>query len=228
MSAFLSRRFLCLPPTFSPSFPHLTSTHLSLLLPSPQHCLYQQEESTFAQSREFGFLIADPTQAGTALTLAYTLKLDRLSDPTYLLPSLCARLGLQCRPEQRGLDCNLWVVGTAHSVGLTEAEAAQVLVDGAAALIRLEKLLERGDSEGFAHAVAGLPRAFALPPVFSAPRQRDSDDDGDEEGAVAVRVAVSADDDYPVLTPAHTSLMAKHMTRELYKVRGGRYVRMYI
>lgn len=181
-----------------------------------EHALYQDSESSFAVSNEFGFLSTCPSKCGTGLEMEYTIKLDNLNSPVYGLHALSARLGLVCSPSQGSLNSTEWNFSVIHRIGCSEVEMMQTLVDGVSSLIAMEKCLEKKDVDAFAHMCDMLPKRFTLSQTFSGRGTFTASEDIDDTQERFSRVAVNPEDDYPVFTPAHTSLMAKHLTPELY------------
>lgn len=197
-----------------------------------EQSLMEGSETKLAESSDFGFLTSCPSKSGTALEMEYSLKLDNLNSPVYNLRALCARLGLACWPQQDGLSSTVWTVAVLHHVGCSEVEMMQTLVDGVKTLITLEKSLEKRDSERFARLVDTLPKRFSLGKILrrsgggASGRRKGGGDDNDltsatddsvnSSSSLNERVSINPDDDYPLFSPQHESLMAKHMTRELY------------
>jgi len=189
-----------------------------------EHCLFQDSETSFAISDEFGFLTSCPSKCGTALDVEYAIKLDQLNSPVYGLHEICARLGLKCAPVQEGIESTVWRVSAVHHVGCSEVEMMQTLVDGVVALIAMEKCLEKNDSDGFSYLVNLLPKVYVMATVQGGQRgDEDNDDDNNNTNnnnnnspASFSKVAVNPEDDYPLFSAQHSSLMSKHLTRELY------------
>ncbi|EQC41958.1 hypothetical protein SDRG_00807 [Saprolegnia diclina VS20] len=171
------------------------------------------EDSIKAKGREFmyddhlGFIGTCPSNLGTGLRASVMIKLPKLSEDLERFEKLCGLLNLQPRGmngEHSASVGGVYDVSNKQRIGYSEAELVQTMINGIRLLIDLEKKLEAGES------IDGLLPTERVPnPVIEAPTTTSAE-------KASIDVKPSSEVNYPDFTPKHKSLMAKHLTKELY------------
>nr|CCA27873.1 creatine kinase putative [Albugo laibachii Nc14] len=107
-------------------------------------------------------------------------------------------------------DCNsnecMDDISNKQRIGHSEAELVQTMINGINVLIAMEQKLLAGES-----IEALLPTPYVSPVDIIAGQG------GSEAMCTSIQVQPSPEDNYPVFTSKHRSLMAKHLTKELYE-----------
>ncbi|GLE11121.1 hypothetical protein PINS_up023429 [Pythium insidiosum] len=171
------------------------------------------EESIKAKGREFmyndhhGFIGTCPSNLGTGLRASVMIKLPKLSEDIKRFEHICSLLHLQPRGsagEHSASVGGVYDVSNKQRIGHSEAELVQTMINGIKLLIAMEQKLVAGESIDEL-----IPKEHAAPVVIDA---------GPPVPASGSSIAVlpSDEDNYPVFTKKHRSLMAKHLTKELY------------
>lgn len=114
----------------------LASDALSLAL--------QQDGHAFARSERLGFLCAEPSELGTALSAIVTVRLPRLGKQPEKLAGFCAALCITAAKAANtsgALD-----ISNAERLGSSEVDQVNVVIKGCQRLIELEAMLERGEA----------------------------------------------------------------------------------
>ncbi|RLO08770.1 hypothetical protein DYB28_006073 [Aphanomyces astaci] len=171
------------------------------------------EDSIKAKGREFmyddhlGFIGTCPSNLGTGLRASVMIKLPKLSEDLDRFESICKLLNLQPRGsngEHSASIGGVYDVSNKQRIGFSEAELVQTMINGIRLLIKLEQTLVAGDSID-----ALIPKERVPNPVIEAPPTTAAQ-------KAAIDVKPSTESNYPYFTPKHKSLMAKHLTVELY------------
>lgn len=171
------------------------------------------EESIKANGREFmyndhhGFIGTCPSNLGTGLRASVMIKLPKLSEDIHRFEHICSLLHLQPRGsagEHSASVGGVYDVSNKQRIGHSEAELVQTMINGIKLLIAMEQKLVAGESIDDL-----IPKEHAAPVVVDA---------GPPVAASNSSIAVlpSSEDNFPVFTTKHRSLMAKHLTKELY------------
>ncbi|DBA05131.1 TPA: hypothetical protein N0F65_004981 [Lagenidium giganteum] len=172
------------------------------------------EESIKPKGREFmynnhhGFIGTCPSNLGTGLRASVMIKLPKLSEDIHRFEHICSLLHLQPRGsagEHSASVGGVYDVSNKQRIGHSEAELVQTMINGVKLLIAMEQKLVAGES------IDALIPTEKVPAVVI--------DAGASVAASESSIAVlpSSEDNYPMFTPKHRSLMAKHLTRELYE-----------
>jgi len=171
------------------------------------------EESIKANGREFmyndhhGFIGTCPSNLGTGLRASVMVKLPKLTENVERFEHICSLLHLQPRGtagEHSASVGGVYDVSNKQRIGHSEAELVQTMVNGIKLLIAMEQKLVAGESIDDL-----IPKESVAPVVIDA-------------GAAivpsgsSIDVLPSKENNYPTFTAKHRSLMAKHLTRELY------------
>lgn len=171
------------------------------------------EASIKAQGKEFmyndhlGFIGTCPSNLGTGLRASVMVKLPKLSENVPQLEAICAHLQLQPRGssgEHSAAVGGVWDISNKQRIGHSEVELVQTMVNGITTLIALEKKLEAGES-----IETDLPTENVAPVVIDGAAPASATD-------TSTAILPSAADNFPVFTPAHKSLMATHLSRDIY------------
>lgn len=171
------------------------------------------EESIKAKGREFmyndhhGFIGTCPSNLGTGLRASVMIKLPKLSEDVERFERICSLLHLQPRGsagEHSASVGGVYDVSNKQRIGHSEAELVQTMINGVKLLIAMEQKLIAGESID-----ALIPAEPVAPVVIDAGETIPPSSTGME-------VLPSSEDNYPVFTPKHRSLMAKCLTKELY------------
>ena len=175
----------------------------------------------FLYNTHLGYLTTCPSNIGTALRVGVSVKLPVLSTQGELFADVCDRLGLLYRPSSaKDGWCD---VSNGHRVGISETETVQTVIDGVRMLIELDKCLqEELNGEGnntFRELLEEIPEAFTpihistdYVELASTPRENTPIDN-------------KLGSNYPRFKEMHTSLMAKHLTPEIYHSYVGKKTR---
>ncbi|KAJ8250497.1 hypothetical protein COCON_G00224190 [Conger conger] len=110
--------------------------------------LYRKLRHSFVWKQQLGWVVSSPAEVGTGLRASVHLKLMHLPLHKWL-GSILERLRLLMEPTGTAGSSRVFKVSNAHTIGFTEVELVQMLVDGVKLLIRMEKALE--DPEGSIH-----------------------------------------------------------------------------
>ncbi|KAF1325121.1 Creatine kinase, mitochondrial precursor, partial [Globisporangium splendens] len=171
------------------------------------------EASIKAHGREFmyndhhGFIGTCPSNLGTGLRASVMIKLPKLSEDIKRFEHICSLLHLQPRGSAGEHSASVggeYDVSNKQRIGHSEAELVQTMINGVKLLIAMEQKLIAGES------IDALIPTEPVPPVVidAGPPVPASDS--------SIAVLPSSEDNYPVFTPKHRSLMAKCLTKELY------------
>lgn len=171
------------------------------------------EASIKANGREFmynphlGFIGTCPSNLGTGLRASVMVKLPKLSENLDQFEAICANLHLQPRGssgEHSAAVGGVYDISNKQRIGHSEAELVQTMVNGIKKLIEMEKKLEKGEAIDELipkEPVAALSIDAGAPPVASD---------------ASTAVTPSDRSNFPDFTDKHRSLMAKHLTSEVY------------
>ncbi|XP_035257080.1 creatine kinase M-type [Anguilla anguilla] len=107
--------------------------------------LYRKMRHSFVWKHHLGWVVSSPAQVGTGLRASVHLKLKHLPLHTRLADIL-QRLRLHMEPAG---SSGVFRVSNAHTIGFTEVELVQMLVDGVKLLVVMERTLE--DPDGSIH-----------------------------------------------------------------------------
>ncbi|OQR85932.1 creatine kinase, mitochondrial precursor [Thraustotheca clavata] len=171
------------------------------------------EDSIKAKGHEFmyddhlGFIGTCPSNLGTGLRASVMIKLPKLSENLERFEKLCCLLNLQPRGmngEHSASVGGVYDVSNKQRIGYSEAELVQTMINGIRLLIDLEKKLVAGESIDDLIPTERVPN-----PVIEAPKTTSA-------ATTSIDVKPSNENSYPEFTPKHRSLMAKHLTPELY------------
>jgi len=111
---------------------------------------FQREGTSYMHDGRLGYLTVDPTHLGSALRCTITMRLQRLAArPGFF--ALCAALGMQA--AWRG---GAWELATGPSLGLSEVEVANGILEACDRLSSLERQLEQGADIGAELAALGV------------------------------------------------------------------------
>ncbi|RLN47873.1 hypothetical protein BBJ29_005784 [Phytophthora kernoviae] len=162
----------------------------------------------FMYNEHLGFIGTCPSNLGTGLRASVMVKLPKLTEDVARFEKICALLHLQPRGtagEHSASVGGVYDVSNKQRIGHSEAELVQTMINGITLLIAMEQKLVAGES------IDALIPTESSPPVVI--------DAGPPLVASQTSTAVlpSHEDNYPVFTPKHRSLMAKHLTKELYE-----------
>lgn len=173
------------------------------------------EANIRAQGHEFmynehhGFIGTCPSNLGTGLRASVMVKLPNLTQDYKRFESICSSLHLQPRGtsgEHSESVGGVYDISNKQRIGHSEAELVQTMINGINVLIAMEQKLIAGES-----IEALLPSASLSPVAIVAPES------GPGCTSSSIQVQPSPEDNYPVFTSKHRSLMAKHLTKELYE-----------
>ena len=120
----------------------------------------------FAASK-LGWLTTCPSRVGAALRVTLTLRIPLLAKAVDL-PALCERLHLRCDSSSSAISGNLWQVHSLSSLGVSEVELMNEVIQGCRLLVGLEQRLEQNTCIDSIEALpevadlAGYPSHFAL------------------------------------------------------------------
>jgi len=107
----------------------------------------QQRGYSFAEDRRLGFLNSSPTNIGNALQASVHVKLVRLGkQPGF--DEFVKKLRLEARAEYHRSDrrySGIFDIGNMETLGKSEVETINVMIEGVCRLIELEKRLEKGE-----------------------------------------------------------------------------------
>eukprot|EP00736_Rhodelphis_marinus_P004137 Rmarinus@m.3392 len=174
------------------------------------------ENYEFMFNKHLGFIATCPSNLGTALRASQFVKLPLLSADEKRFKDICNRLNLQPRGtsgEHTESVGGVYDVSNKHRLGYTEVELVQTMIDGIGKLIELEKKLEAGES--IDDDVANLQ------PTVKPADESEAVGEPDLSCPTVERLQFTADEDLPKFTPAHRSLMAKHLTPDIYTQLSG-------
>lgn len=172
------------------------------------------EASIQAQGHEFmyndhlGFIGTCPSNLGTGLRASVMVKLPKLSENLVQFEAICAHLHLQPRGssgEHSAAVGGVYDISNKQRIGHSEAELVQTMVNGIKRLIAMEQQLEKGESMDTLVPTAPEPAIE----IDAAPVATVST-------AASTAVLASTASNFPDFTPQHRSLMAKHLTPEIY------------
>ena len=113
------------------------------------------EGSDFMHNEHLGWVLTCPSNLGTGLRAGTMVRLPQLSArPDF--KKLLATMRLQARGTQ-GVDTGsvngTWDISNADRVGRSEVELVNLVIEGAAQLVRWESALDRGDHDAVDAAV---------------------------------------------------------------------------
>lgn len=171
------------------------------------------EETIKANGKEFmyndhlGFIGTCPSNLGTGLRASVMVKLPKLSENVEQFEAICKNLYLQPRGssgEHSAAVGGVWDVSNKQRIGHSEAELVQTMINGVKKLIEMEKKLEAGES---------IEELIPKDPVEELVIEAGEPPKASE---TSLEVSPSEESNYPVLTDKHRSLMAKHLTQEIY------------
>ena len=111
---------------------------------------------TFSHSQRLGFLTSCPSMLGTAMVCQVELYLPRLSRAPSEIHLVCRNFDLTATPAAAS---DVWIVKNPKSLGHSEVEQIQQLVDGVLTLIRSEKEVPPNKAVPGAVVVPGLDPA---------------------------------------------------------------------
>ena len=121
-------------------------TKLSQAVAALETSLHKQGYE-FVEDKRLGFLNASPANIGTALRASVHVKLVRLGRQKGF-DDFVRRLRLEARPEYPRSDqrySGIFDIGNKEALGKSEVDLINVMIDGVAQLIALEKRLEQGE-----------------------------------------------------------------------------------
>jgi creatine kinase len=109
----------------------------------------KQEGSDFMHNDHLGWVLTCPSNLGTGLRAGTMVRLPNVSGrPDW--KKLCAKMGLQARGTG-GVDSastgGTWDVSNADRIGKGEVDLVNILIEGAAQLVRWEKLYDAGQGD---------------------------------------------------------------------------------
>lgn len=106
----------------------------------------QSQGYRFAYHKRLGFLNASPADIGTALRASVVIKLVRLGRRTGF-KALLGRLNLEAeaKADTMGRYTGVFDIGNASTLGKTEVQLINIMIQGATVLIDLERRLEQGE-----------------------------------------------------------------------------------
>ena len=164
-----------------------------------------QQGAEYMFDEHYGYLTTCPSMLGSGMEASATMRLPSLTRDVEALTTACGRLGVTYSRAMEVVE-----ISVSPSVSYSEAETVQILIDAVNKLVELEKWSESESSIS--------ERVFSLP-AFSAPRIQSYD--LDRGAPIHSSLDISEVDDYPRLTPKHTSLMAQHLTADIYHSLSG-------
>ncbi|CAB9512419.1 Creatine kinase [Seminavis robusta] len=104
----------------------------------------------FCEHPKLGFLTSSPSNVGTALRASMSVKLVRLGKQhPVLFQEILDRLHLEAKSDYAETDqryTGIYDIANAERLGRTEVQWINVMIEGVAKLIELEKKLERGEA----------------------------------------------------------------------------------
>ncbi|CAF1265933.1 unnamed protein product [Rotaria sp. Silwood1] len=98
----------------------------------------------FMYNNHLGFLSTCPSSVGTALRASVFLNLEKLGQNSCKLENICQSLGLQSQRlsgEYGTYVGEMWDISNKITIGPSEVELVQTIIDGVAKLIELEKVM---------------------------------------------------------------------------------------
>ncbi|XP_072559993.1 creatine kinase B-type [Paramormyrops kingsleyae] len=104
--------------------------------------IYKQMRHEFIWKEHLGWVVSSPAEVGTGLRASVQVKLQRMARHKHL-EDILERLRLRMDTTE---SSGVYRVMNAHTIGLTEVQIMQLLVDGVKLLIEMEKALK--DPEG--------------------------------------------------------------------------------
>ncbi|KAJ8361544.1 hypothetical protein SKAU_G00180690 [Synaphobranchus kaupii] len=110
--------------------------------------LYKKMRRSFIWKQHLGWVVSSPAEVGTGLRASVHLRLTHLPLHTRL-GNILERLRLRMDPAGTAGSSGVFKVSNVPTIGFTEVELTQVLVDGVKLLIVMERTLE--DPEGSIH-----------------------------------------------------------------------------
>mmetsp|Transcript_69687 Transcript_69687/g.166352 ORF Transcript_69687/g.166352 Transcript_69687/m.166352 type:complete len:941 (-) Transcript_69687:73-2895(-) len=116
----------------------------------------------FASSSKLGWLTTCPSRVGAALRVTLTLRIPLLAKAVEL-PALCECLHLHCDSSSSAISGNLWQIHSLSSLGVSEVEVMNEMIQGCKLLVGLEQRLER--KEPIFDALPGLGRELPFSPL---------------------------------------------------------------
>jgi len=172
------------------------------------------EDSIKAKGKEFmynphlGFIGTCPSNLGTGLRASVMVKLPKLSENVVQFEAICKNLHLQPRGssgEHSDAVGGVWDVSNKQRIGHSEAELVQTMINGVKLLIEMEKKLVAGESIDDLIPKEPVP-AVSIDAGTAPPA-----------GETSTAVLPSSGSNYPTFTASHRSLMAKHLSKEIYE-----------
>jgi protein-arginine kinase len=179
------------------------------------------EENIKAKGKEFmynehlGFIGTCPSNLGTGLRASVMVKLPLLSANMEQFEHICSLFHLQPRGtsgEHSASVGGVYDVSNKQRIGHSEAELVQTMIDGVKKLIEMEKKLEQNES-----IEELIPKEKVPPIVIDIDTTESTMTNSSTSSTNNIQVVDSMEDNFPVFTKKHRSLMAKHLTRELYE-----------
>jgi creatine kinase len=108
----------------------------------------QSEGYDFMRHDHYGWILTCPSNLGTGLRAGAMLKIPHFSGRSDF-KDVCKKMRLQCRGN-RGVDSassgGIWDISNADRLGKSETTLVNIFIEGAAQIIRWEKMLQAGMS----------------------------------------------------------------------------------
>ncbi len=101
----------------------------------------QKQEHKYAYSDRLGYLSNSPSNIGTAFHISCVVDLPELGKDESALMQACANLSLQCERHE-----GAWKISNKITLGNTEVEIMQSVIDGVIHLVDLEKDVPESNS----------------------------------------------------------------------------------
>eukprot|EP01065_Artemidia_motanka_P045487 TRINITY_DN66_c0_g1_i1.p2 TRINITY_DN66_c0_g1~~TRINITY_DN66_c0_g1_i1.p2 ORF type:complete len:479 (+),score=219.77 TRINITY_DN66_c0_g1_i1:62-1438(+) len=116
------------------------------------------EGSDFMHNKRLGWVLTCPSNLGTGLRAGTMVKLERLSKRSDW-KNMLKKMGLQCRGTG-GVDSastgGTWDISNSDRIGKGEVDLVNILIEGAAQLVKWEKALEAGNTAQVDSEIAAL------------------------------------------------------------------------
>ena len=116
----------------------------------------------FASSNKLGWLTTCPSRVGAALRVTLTLRIPLLAKAVDL-PALCECLHLHCDSSSSAISGNLWQIHSLSSLGVSEVEVMNEMIQGCKLLVGLEQRLEQ--KEPIFDSLPGLGTELPFSPL---------------------------------------------------------------
>jgi creatine kinase len=132
-----------------------------------ENCLMSNGKK-FEESSRLGYLTTSPCDVGTGFHASMVVRLGGLGSDESKLRGLCDELGLVATSQASSGQADCWEIANKVTLGKTEVELVQQVIDGVASLIQSEKESESNSLTfpNFTSAHTSLMRKNLTPELF--------------------------------------------------------------